>query len=120
MCWQRMSNHHRRFLEFSHQGTQVYVSIRVYSPRQYQEFNRVEVRWKCAKFRGSLFNFEFKYHMGEWFPRKDLFKRLRTSLAYGLNPLAREVTDKMLSAVGEYAGPPHKQSQISGKYVGKS
>jgi len=69
--------------------------------------NRTEITWIATKFGGVKFTVEHLHkEPTSW---EELFKKLRISLNYGLNPQTRAITDRMRGIEAGDKNPIHRR-----------
>lgn len=108
--WHRFSNYKMRHWDLTYKESKIYVSFRVRSA-MFPQNRYVEVRWLTTRFRGVKFDFQVHYKVRpDW---KAVFKKLRGSLAYGLNQHSREVTDRLLRVEDGKPHPIHNTVRTS-------
>lgn len=91
------SKYHKRIFDFHYKGSEIHLVLKLIDPR-YSRKPRMEVTWQSSKFRSVKFDFTIfinKEMNTSAKLRKELFTRLRVSLAYGMNQSARPVIDRM-------------------------
>lgn len=121
MSWKHFRNslYKKRFFDIEYGGTEIHIVVKV----QFKQYHKsvITVTWSAAKFKGSQFEIVEEWQptrVVKWIatpapPYKAAFKKLRASLAYGLNVKSRAVTEKLMSANGQVI--PHKRTQRSGR-----
>jgi hypothetical protein len=113
MKWssQEFQSYDRWQFEFMHTDYPIYLVIK----RHYYKYGICLWRavWRTDKMRGAQYEVTTICATGNAAAgRKDLFKKLRYSLNYGLNVRSQAVTDRLRDANNQYR--PGRKSIISG------
>lgn len=106
------SNYDKWTWDIVHQGAKVHLVFR--DRYNYLQCAQVEVTWTTTKFNAVKFNFNVQYDWRKSGPNwKEVFRKLRISLSYGLNQSAREVTDRLMSVDPAKPHPIHNMVRTS-------
>lgn len=110
------SNYDKWTWDIVYQGSKVHLTFK--DRYNYLQCAKVEVTWTTTKFNAVKFNFDVPYNWRVSGPNwKEVFSKLRISLAYGLNLSARAVTDRLMSVEANKPHPIHNMVRTSKSVV---
>ena len=119
MAWMNFSNYRKRIWDFEYQGAPIHLVIQIKDPKlsgfRNTRHRLVSVTWSTGKFRGVKFDFTLVVNPHTKLDYSVLFGHLRKSLAYGLNPKTRAVTDRIIGLKPGEKHPIHNMVRTSSK-----
>lgn len=112
MGWLHFTAYKKRIFDFNYRDTKIHLVIKIVH-KAYYRMDTIHVTWSADKYKSHRFEFDFGKRKDEKMNYKVIFSRLRASLAYGLNPQARPVMDRLKGATEDKPNDVHRSIRTS-------